>query len=1128
MMKSFALAILIGSMAVGCTREASPRSVQESARPELSDANPTATAAPSSTQLSATEISALRKNAPDFVARFKVRLDLSKLEVEVRSQSAEQRKELFAYVEQAALQIEALETGDASRKKILSIFMNAMTEGCSETLSNCRYPTLFRANPGTVTLLLAAADDAKSNLRLRYRILGLTFASVARRNEPRLAVAYLEMAEAYETELLKKDDLKSRQMLQQHREIIDQSMMQLKESYSQETKPALTLLSRLETGMDIWNFDRPRRTESLAREETVLTLVASKLFEKDSDHAALAKQIALTKADSRSAFPKLAKVALPARKALGIREALPENTVTFLFDNIWMSRLSQNEADIIWKAYLTSLNLADGSFTVRRDAQAQLLNYGRTRLLLSAKDANSILTDFFNTKGKFATADAFREGLKESIKARTMWADSIRRFEALRQFNDRNLRSSNEDDPAVKDLDMFFASIDRNINLLSTYPSMLVMSYHLARLGFSLKLQTWTGTLEIRAGQILDWFFDGVLDPWMAYGNDTRALSKSEISMVFYYALEMGTLTDGGVNLEHLFKMLTEQMVGPLRADVEKIDDGFRTSFETDPTSGEFYRLCTQIEAMPAGPTVTPVPVINLEALQNFSMAGLPQAFGAGKFMHPTFAAGWNLFETERKVTKMKLDENLEVLRLELTPKITRLRTLARVTDDFAIRHERPDHDALMTAIELKIQPLEALRKRVYTRIFKLIKQTSACGEKLVQTELKAQEHVIQGLASHFRDVHKAMKALRAKSNVKNNESSPIHREFGFANKVSLPGLAEHEQALGFNNDSYRLSRLQVLLRIAEVLEQGFNDRGTKVLPRREKGAITLPARLRDIDESWRSMNLRLDWNSDVDEFVTDGIQQVFDPKTGFIRWSNLNLLGASAQLRIRSMSALAKAGTVETDSGPQRIETKEVIRETLVMERWLEVDASSMWTSVLNMTGQFTRVDLAVMLDDFAWEKSSHAWLGSLDYAFEQIAKDKLGEGTGAGGDGESSRYTRRNGPLAELKKHSLIARTFGEPTLKIPATTMTQLTDLYTKSLDVQMNLVGEFIAESKKLEPAKLANPAIFPSWRMYTSRKSPEVPLLAESATEVFRSQTAEYSRQTGYKMPESVQSALDKR
>ncbi len=1133
MIKLLTLVVIVSSIGVACTREDSPRHVHEDATSESTSGAQTATntsPAHDSTAMdpAPSEVAELRQSAGDFAARFKARLSKEKLEDELRQPSQTKRTELFASVQRAARYILILPNDNSVRKQILSTFTEAILGGCGQQSAECRYSMMFSSMPGTTTLLLAAADENASDLVRRYQILSLAYATVGSRSEPRIDIAYLETADAYESILKRNNDQNSTLKLLQHREIVDSAIGQMKKAFSSNSTKSLELLNNLEKTLNVWNFDRPRTTESQARAETVLALVASKMFARGDDvDASLSKQLKLTMQKPDSAFQELENVALPARRALGINESLPSTITTFIFDNLWLGRLTANESDILWKAYLSSLSSQKAASAVRQEAQVQLLSYARTRLLLQSKQANAVMTDFFRKPGKFVTADAFREGLRESLKGQTIWVDSRRRFEVLRQFSDRNLRSSDIDSTPIKDLDIFFASIDRNIKLLSTYPSMLVMSYHLARLGFSLKVDTWRGTFEIRAGQILDWFFEGTLDPWMPYSNDYRSLSKSEISTVFYYALEMGTLTDGGVDLEHLFKMLTEQMAGPIRAEIEKIDTGYRTSFDTNPLANDFYRWCQEIDKTPLQSSVLPMPQINLVVLQNFVMAGLPEAYSVGKMIHPTFGAGWTFFETERGTTSMRLDENLEVIRLELTPKITRLRMLEKVTEDYILRHNKSGRDVLMTAINLKIKPLESLRQRVYTRLFSLVNRTGRCGERLVQTELKAQEHVIQGLASHFRDVHSAMKAQRVKANSMPSEMTTLNRKFGFASKVSLPGLAEHEQALGFTGEDYRMSRLQGLLRITEILEEGFSDNDRKIRPRRAKGSILIPSRLRDIDSSWRSNSLRLDWNNDVDEFVTNGIQQTFDPGAGFINWSNLNLLATSAQIRIRAMAALAKAGLVETDQGQQRIEPRELVRQTLVMQKWIEVE-NNMWTNVLNMTGEYTRTDLAIVLDDFVWEKANRAWLGSLDYTFTQLSKDKLGEGDGSNGEAEAQRFTRRTGPLEELKQHARVARTFGEPTLKIPASTMSQLTDLYTKGLDDQMLLLAELIAEAKRLEPEKAANPALFPSWRIYTSRRSPVIPLLGPSAVEVVRSKAAEFSRQTGYKMPIVVQRALDNR
>lgn len=1102
-------------LVTACVRENSPRREHEAANRTESTTLETSQELIRPT-LNPDEIKSLRANASDFVARFRVRMDLKNLEKEKRAQTPEQRRELFQYLEEAGEMVANLPTEDASRKAILTVFDRALTAGCDSTLANCRYSSLFKANQGAMTMTLAIAEISKPYLERRYAILGLAFTLVGQIDDPRIAIAYLETSREYEASLASGRDADSRARLVRHREIIDLSLAKIRST-------ATPLIGVLEKSFDIWNFERPREPQFATREQTLLTLVAPKLLQEET----LRAQLKTTAENSKSAIPKLAKVPAAARRALGIEEALPQNLTTLLLDNLWTGRLTSAEADIFWKTYLDDRSRAGQSTATTVTAtQTELLNYARTRLLLSAQEANAIMTDFFGAKEKFATANAFEEGLKESLKGQTLWADSIRRFETIRQFSDRNLRSADSSDKNSQELDLFFASINRNIKILSTYPSMLVMSYHLARLGFSLKMRTWTGTIEIHAGQILDWFFDGTLDPWMAYGSDYRRISKSEITMVFYYALETGLLKQGGVDLDHMFKMLTEQMAGPVRADVQKIDDAYRTAYEESPAVSDFYRLCSSMERNKNTTVVVGAPKIGMQALQTYLITGMPQASTSDRYIHPTLYAGWSFFENERLITKMRLDENLEVVRLELTPKIDRLRLLSRLTDDYANRHGLENATTLKKSIETRIRPLEELRTRTYTRLFRLTKQIGPCGEKLLQEELQSQESVLRGMIHHFRAVHTAMKTRRAQEK-NSTESQTLDKRFGFTGKVNMGEIEKHESGLGFTGEAYRMSRLQVALHFKSILENGVKDGDTVLPPKREKDSIMLPTRLRDIETGWREQTLRLDWNDDADEFATNGIQQIFDPRTGFVSWSNMTLTALSAQLRIRAMVAFAKAGTVQTSDGPQRIEIKEIIRQNLAMQKWIEA-SGPVWTSVLNITGEYTRVPTAMVLDKFAWEKSSRAWLGLLDSMFDQLILDKMGEGDGDGGEAEAARFTRRTGPMVELGNHLQVLKVFGEPTLKVPESSMKELTEFYSRAFDAQMKLIPEFVNEVKRLEPLRAANPEIFPSWRLYSSRKAPTVPMLSTSPVQLFRSKVLEFGRQTGYKLPGDVQAALDER
>ncbi|MBK7892002.1 MAG: hypothetical protein IPJ84_14540 [Bdellovibrionales bacterium] len=182
-----------------------------------------------------------------------------------------------------------------------------------------------------------------------------------------------------------------------------------------------------------------------------------------------------------------------------------------------------------------------------------------------------MILNFFSKPGSFATANAFQDGLKEGHKGQAIWADAIRRIEALKLFRDRALADAAKSSSVNQRLESYFSGIDQNIRLVSTYPSMLLLSYHLARLKFSLKIFTWTGLLEIHAGTILEYFFSGGLTPWFPYSNDRSPIQASQIPIIVHYALELGLLSDGGTDPATFVSLLATQMAGsPSRATSRK------------------------------------------------------------------------------------------------------------------------------------------------------------------------------------------------------------------------------------------------------------------------------------------------------------------------------------------------------------------------------------------------------------------------------------------------------------------------------------------------------------------------------------------------------------------------------
>ena len=182
--------------------------------------------------------------------------------------------------------------------------------------------------------------------------------------------------------------------------------------------------------------------------------------------------------------------------------------------------------------------------------------------------------------------------------------------------------------------------------------------------------------------------------------------------------------------------------------------------------------------------------------------------------------------------------------------------------------------------------------------------------------------------------------------------------------------------------------------------------------------------------------------------------------------WPEFNSTVISIRSRIRSLAALTKAGVQETDDGPQSFSTQDLIRSTLEMENWLEMDAT--WKRVLNLTGRYSRFSLDSMLDTFAWGETDHTFYGLLDNLFKQITADKLGENQG---DVESTRYRNRTGVISEFADQAMTIKALGQPMLAIPTETLRGLDQLYRRDL---LTVVG-ILARSFEPEPGVDAPPA-----------------------------------------------------
>ncbi len=1101
------LSASILSFTVACDRQSTVRSTHEQAKTESAD---------SPSPVGSANLDVGKERGP-LLAQWQNRLKVTALETDLRELSTASRQSFYQLSKNVLIYVRSLPIDDEIRKTALSSFTKALLAGCSDDLVGCRYLRLFKQNDTVIPLVLEFLKADGHEINERYRLLRLAHTFLNETENRELTLAYLVSAVEYEKQLAQPSTPVQRLRLDSHREIVDQLLLDFV-SPTRGLTLAPEVLNKLAESFDIWNFDRARVQENSLREKIVLQLVSGRLFEGNQ----LAKAIAAFENDPRALRNKLQPTVASRPKvaeSLGLQTVVPKTVSTFLFEGLWLQKLTKEEAKIFWERYLKEKTDAERvalQIAIKKD----LLNYVRNRMYVTSQDVNRILIDFFNSPGRFSTADMFQEGIKESLRGQVQWASAIANFELLNTFHDQNFRGYQKDDQVAKDLTFFFAGLDRNIKLLSTYPSMLVMCYHLARLKFSLKVMTWTGVFTIDAGKILNWFFNGELAPWLPYGNDKRPISKSEIALVYHYAIEMGLHTGGGVNLDILFKMLNEQMLGKLREDVAQINRAFRTQFEVSSQAVEFQQLCQEQKKRTAGGhpvfATTRMPLGHLE---NYALMGFPQGGGGNLFLDEIFFNAITFYETEREVTSLRLDDNLETIRLELTPKIEMLEMFRDLTRVHFERHDVATRDVELKAIDAQIQPLKDLRKETYSRIFRIHNNTSNCSEDLLKGEVKAEAHVIRGLMAHFRDVHRQMAARRATSSTDKSVSS----EYGLQKQFAIKGLAAHEKSLGYSAEFYRVSRVQVLLRVADILQSGYQDGPRKVGPVRDRNSIIVPDDLQDFSQTLREKDLMVPWQDDEKSFIDYGLQLVFNHRDHVLSWADRANKLIAFMIRSESLVALTKAGPQETDLGVQQLSVPELLKSHLEMLKTLELDESMAY--VATATSRFRLPYLDEVLDDYAWNKGSRTWLGLFDFVYKKLSADRLGDLVSD--DSQKRRGAGRAGPMQELASHTKAMRSLGDPALAIPTDTMSMLNRVYSRRVDTQIGLLTKTLTEAKRLEKLREEKPLVFPSWRFYSNRPAPRVPLLGTSPIDQFDGELREMVNETGYQIPAAYETAISR-
>ena len=1081
--------LLLGALAVfpACNRSRAPGPVHEA--PVATAANPQESAE----KRDGPEVTAEQLQTPaGLKAQVSSALDPEVLGNERFSRAETGRKNLTLLNEALLLLLEGAKgkplTTDLA--KAAADYKRSLLAGCSIELKSCSQLEYFQTDSRSARIALELAER-ESSLDEAYRLMRVAYSLQGRRELKELDAAYLKRALPYYRQISK--DGARRGSAKEHLELMTQIL-------SRATSHELPIDSKTIDDLKPWDFVTGAEPELMQVKELALRITLKKgIYSKDKglDPAFKSRIDELAKLDG-SLSQKIAQIEkeMPGvLKVLALEGGVPTDENFYIFENLYLERIDSARASHLWDSTRRSTDMARKS----------LLEYTRLRLAISLFAANREFQKFFKAKGQFNSSSVLAEGLKKGRDVADLWRDDLRRLSRLADFGERHLDDKTR---GAQEMKFFFAGIDRNVKFLSTYPSMMIVIYHLARLNFSMEQTFVDRAVKLDAGQIMRLYFNGTLSPFLYFSDDNEPLRQAEVMQAYAFALRTGALASAGISNKEFFRLVIKQMLGNDRVKVGQLIAALDAKFSHDPNYSGFLSDCESLKTTGKLRSQSP-----LETLQYYVALGFPHTSGYPEAMSPKLMRAWDFFDTDTNITKWQMDEYLEIVRLDYSPRIDQITVLIDLLEQTLKETSPATAEAEIKEVRAMLGPDIELRRSFYKRIFSNYRTIGPCMDKAVEQEDNGQRFIVRMMTAHLREVHAEMQKLRA-SGAGPAPSATFN--LGSDPRMPVAGLKSYEtvNSLGVAPDFYRFSRLQVLLRMKLALEHGAKTASGDEPAMRIPGSLVLPeGGVRGVKDDLKNSFMELSYNDDVESFVAMGLSKMFARVEPLTHWWDLSDVFGALTRRFNFLAALYKTGEVETAAGAkERLSAKDFIESSLRSATVAELGPE--WQDVLRKIGRDDRFRHYQNLIGLAYGKSDNKPMGLADYAFLRSRKELLGahvdrnemeEDENQGGETRRAAAgdERRPGILRAAKDYFKSKRALGGTAFRLPPEAIDRLERFYADRADLDLAMQAELIATARAIEAKPQAAEAL-PRWR-YSLRNlgASPVPILSETSLESFR-------------------------
>ncbi len=368
----------------------------------------------------------------------------------------------------------------------------------------------------------------------------------------------------------------------------------------------------------------------------------------------------------------------------------------------------------------------------------------------------------------------------------------------------------------LSEINKYFASVDRNIEMVVTYALMMPLMVQMSKMNYNQRIKILWFEFVISARSIMAQFFRGYRRPWFKFTTELNRLYPHELILSFYYSIAIDGFSAFNTSvkefLEQAYERLIQQNVNRYRIYTNQLVDTYLST-------GEFQNLI----GFCFNPNYTES--LRFEDLDDFTQGSFETYFKGGS--SPGSPSGYNYYsevfsDIDAEEDGMYIVPFAELLDSHRTEFLDRMKLIKRF---YQIAKEHSQED--LSAFQSKIDEAEKVSNLFMTRVVQVHEISEACQSLRIETERKRQVALIQYEREYLKDIYKLAQEIQKGEVSLESANGSLKFDEGYPDNYK--GF-DHFEKIG-NKIIYHFHKLDLMRRVRNHLSTGYQNSSGESFP---------------------------------------------------------------------------------------------------------------------------------------------------------------------------------------------------------------------------------------------------------------------------------------------------------